>query len=367
MNIADNDVGALVQFVTATMNIAQNLQDDQRLQLSAGVAPAGGLSVRVSSSSPNVLLSATSTGSGAQTLNLTIPANNSQSPQFFVYALASSGTASLTVEILTTPNPGFSPGTPASVTMAPVGYELLCQDGGCTILSNGEGIATTAQAAPTLIFIQTQRLSSNTQNNRAEVQNIRGGATISFSLSLTNANLGVFRAYNNGTPGAEITSLTIPAGQNFTYFFFDPNNSSSGNGTINFTKPAGAGTPLFNSAPYAQSMPVTVTGSTPINFVAPGTMSVGRDLQDRTFFNPRSAGAGGRADRATDVEQRQCAPVGLGDHGWRSERGHHGARRKHAVPERLRAGAGGERHGECLDAGRDDTEPGLHTRSTLWQ
>ena len=300
VNIADNDVGALVQFVTATMNIAQNLQDDQRLQLSAGVAPAGGLSVRVSSSNPNVLLSATSTGSGAQTLNLTIPANNSQSPAFYVYSLASTGTASLTVEILTTPNPGFSPGTPGSVTLAPVGYELLCQTGGCTILSNGEGIATTAQGAPTQIFIQTQRLSSNTQNNRAEVQNVRGGATISFSLSLTNGNLGVFRAYNNGTPGAEITSLTIPAGQNFTYFFFDPNNSSSGSGTINFTKPAGAGTPLFNSAPYAQSMPVTVTGSTPINFVAPGTMTVGRDLQDRTFFNLGApAPAGGLTVRLT--------------------------------------------------------------------
>ena len=136
VTIADNDVGALVQFVTPTLDIGQNLQVQERVRISAGNAPAGGLALRIVSSSPNVLLSATDTGAGAQTLNVTILANTAESPTFFVYSLASSGTASLTVEIVTTPNPGFSPGTPASVTMAPAGYELLCQQIGCTI--NGQ-------------------------------------------------------------------------------------------------------------------------------------------------------------------------------------------------------------------------------------
>ena len=51
------------------------------------------------------------------------------------------------------------------------------------------------------------------------------------------------------------------AGDDFEYFFFDPNNSGSGSGTIGLTRPPGAGTPLTSngSSPYSQTMPVTVT------------------------------------------------------------------------------------------------------------
>ena len=209
-----------MEFVTPTLNIGQNLQASQAVRVSAGNAPAGGLALRIVSSSANVLLSATDTGTGAQTLNTTIPANTAQSLQFFVYSLASSGTASLTVEIVTTPNPGFSPGTPGSVTMSPAGYELLCQNGGCTSSTSGHGISTTAQAAPSLIYIQAQRLNTSTSSNRAGNQNVRGGTTINLPLALGNSNLGVFRAYNNGTPGSAITQLSIPAGEYFSILLF---------------------------------------------------------------------------------------------------------------------------------------------------
>ena len=299
VTIADNDVGALVQFVSSTLNIGQDLQVPQAVRISAGNAPAGGLALRIVSSSPNVLLSATDTGTGAQNLNVTIAANTAQSPQFYVYSLAASGTASLTVEIVTTPNPGFSPGTPAAVTMEPAGYELLCQSGGCTLTSSGNGIQTTAQAAPSLIYIQAQRLSSSTTNNRAGNQNVRGGTTINLPLASSNASLGVFRAYNGGTPGAVITSLSIVAGEYYTYFYFDPNDSSSGNGTVTFTKPAGAGTPLSNSAPYAQSMPIAVAGATQIQFQN-ATHTVGRDLQVSNYLNLGApAPAGGLSLRLT--------------------------------------------------------------------
>jgi hypothetical protein len=54
--------------------------------------------------------------------------------------------------------------------------------------------------------------------------------------------------------------VSVPGGEYYQYFYFDPNNSGSGgSGTIGYTKPAGAGTPLSGGQPYLQSVPVTST------------------------------------------------------------------------------------------------------------
>jgi hypothetical protein len=74
---------------------------------------------------------------------------------------------------------------------------------------------------------------------------------------LTNAALGELRARVGNQPGNVITQLPIVGGEYYTYFYFDP--SSAGNGTLNYTKPAGAGVPTVGGLPYLQSVAITVT------------------------------------------------------------------------------------------------------------
>jgi hypothetical protein len=215
----------------------------------------------VSSSSANLLLSAVETAAGTQTLELTIPAGSSQSPTFYTQALAASGSSQLTVTILTSPNPGYLPDTPLTVTMVPSGFTLYCQSGDCGFSNNQYTLATSTQAAPTLMYLQAEALDpSNLSSNGLGTQNVRGGATIALPLTLTNSSLGGFKAYNGGTPGSVITQVSVPGGDYYQYFYFDPNNAGTGgSGTINYTKPSGAGTPVSGGDPYLQSVPVTIT------------------------------------------------------------------------------------------------------------
>jgi hypothetical protein len=282
--------GTTVEFTTAAQSIGKDLQLANYVRI-PGAAPAGGLSLRLSSSSANVLLTSNATAAGNQTLDVTIAAGSTQSPAFYVQSLASTGTAQVTVEVLTSPNPGYSGGTPLAVTMVPSAFELACQTAGCSLANNVYSLATTTQSTPTRFYIQAVALNPTvTTNNRLGTQDVRGGYTITLPLTLTNASLGTFRAYSSGQPGATITSLPIAGGEYYTYFFFDP--ETAGNGTIGFTKPAGAGTPLVNSQPYLQSTPVTVTGTT-VEFTT-AAQSIGKDLQLANYVRiPGPAPAGG--------------------------------------------------------------------------
>ena len=54
--------------------------------------------------------------------------------------------------------------------------------------------------------------------------------------------------------------MSLTGGEYYQYFFFDPNEAGSGgNGTIGYTKPSGAGTPVSGGDPYLQAVPVTIT------------------------------------------------------------------------------------------------------------
>jgi hypothetical protein len=283
-----------VSFTNTSSKVGKDLQLTQGLSI-PGAAPAGGLRVRVSSSNANLLLSGSETAAGTQTLELTIPEGNTQSPAFYMQALTSTGTAELTVTVLTSPNPGYGGGTPLTVTMVPSGFTLYCQSGGCGFAGNQYTLATSTQADPALMYLQAEALDPlNSANNSLGAQNVRGGATIALPLTLTNSSLGAFKAYNNGTPGSATTQLSLTGGEYYQYFFFDPNNAGSGgNGTIGYTKPSGAGTPLSGGQPYLQSIPLTVT-STPVSFVSPGNDRVGKDLQLAQGLSiPGAAPAGG--------------------------------------------------------------------------
>jgi hypothetical protein len=246
-----------VSFSATTLNVGRDMQTGVSLQL-PGPAPAGGLTVRVNSNSPNVLISAVATAAGTQSLEVAFAAGSNNSGPLYVQNVGqSSGTAQLTVEILTTPNPGYAPGNPATVNLLQSGFELYCS--GCAISGNNYTLDTTTQATPTLLYFQTSTLTADLSNNRLGAQQVRGGFTAVLSLSSV-GDLGEYRVANNFTPGAVITELPIAAGTNFTYFYFDPNNTSAGgSGTIGYTVPTGFGVPVQSGSPYLQSIPLTVT------------------------------------------------------------------------------------------------------------
>ena len=284
----------VVTFSSSALSVGKDLQTSTYVQI-AGTAPAGGLRVRISSSSSNVLLSASESAAGTQTLERSISQGQFQSPVFYVQSLAATGTAQLTLEVLDSPVPPYAGGAPLVVTMVPSGFEIYCQAGGCGFAGNQYTVDTSTQADPTLLYLQTVALDpTNSSDNRIGSQNVRGGATIALPLTLTNSNLGGYKAYNGGTPGNAITQVSLTGGEYYQYFYFDPNEAGSGgNGTIGYTKPSGAGTPLSGGQPYLQAVPLTVTG-TPVSFVYPGNDRVGKDLQQyQSLSIPGAAPAGG--------------------------------------------------------------------------
>ena len=252
----------LINFGSPTATVGRDLQLQNYLVLGAP-APAGGLSLRLTSDNANAILSSSETAAGAQTLDITVAAGTTQSPLFYVQSLASSGTANVTVQVLTTPNPGFSGGTPYVVTLAPSGFQLFCYSGPgtCTFDSaaNRDALTTINSNPNKLMYIEAYLLNpANAANNIVGTQDVRGGFTVTMALSLTNTGVGVLRDYPNAAN--VITQITIPGGIYYAYFYFDPNNSSTGaSAVINYTKPATAGTPTAGGTPRRQSMAITVT------------------------------------------------------------------------------------------------------------
>jgi hypothetical protein len=279
VRITDNDVGAALNFegVGSAFTIGENLQRQTAVRISAGVAPAAGLSIKIVSSSANVLVSTNERAVGQQSLDVTIPAGSQVSPTLYVQSMAATGTAQLSVVVTST---DYVPGSPLAVTLAPAGFTLVCYQastqGTCNSLADRDRFTATATASPGLMYIQAEVLNvGSPANNVLSNQDVRGGYTVTLPLALSSASLGAFRAYGTGTPGAIITELKIPGGEYYTYFFFDPNNSSPpATGSIGFTKPSGAGTSTRNSQPYRQVMDLLLWTASPNLALATGTTAV---------------------------------------------------------------------------------------------
>ncbi len=254
-----------VTFNVTDLAIGRDLQTQVQLLL-AGPAPAGGLRVRVDSSSANVLVSADPDAAGTQQLEVVIAETNSASGLLYVQNVGqSSGTATLTVVVLTTPNPGYVPGTPATVNLRPSGFLFYCGSVDCTFAGDRYTIETTTTSEPVLLFLDSHALSSDLSGNLLSAQNVRGGYSVILPLSDPGA-LGTYRSFDpaTGQPGNVITAAQIGANNIRGYFYFDPDDAGAGGtGTISFTLPAGSLPVVFGGQPYQQTIPVTVTRTLP--------------------------------------------------------------------------------------------------------
>jgi hypothetical protein len=177
------------------------------------------LQVTISSNNPNVLLSLSPTTVGSSSITTTIPTgsgfNSIGFPNYYVQALANSGTATLTVSV-----PGFASST-FVVTQAPSGLVLSGPNGvGADfgiLMSNGN---TTLNVIPSVLDPGT--LSPTLLN-----QMVRGGTSVSVDVtssatdvaSLQNSSVTITGGNNVGSiimvptgPGISTISISVPSG-----------------------------------------------------------------------------------------------------------------------------------------------------------
>ena len=197
----------------SNLTVGKDLQAGLYVNLAAP-APAGGLSVTITSANDTkVILSASETTAGTGSITLTVLAGYTYSPTFYVQALDRTGGYALTATAT-----GYATGT-STVTLVPSGF--------VNVTSNP--INTNTGAANTTMTIYSAYLSPATLNY-AGVQSLRGGlTTVSVPLTSSDITVGtvvgspaVFTGgglyYNNSTAfhpvaaGTTIISLGVPAG-----------------------------------------------------------------------------------------------------------------------------------------------------------
>ncbi len=202
--------------------VGQNLAGQGVLSLTQA-APPGGTVVTLTSNDPRLLLSATGTDKGSASINVTVPGGTSQG-SYFVYSLASSGTATYTASA-----PGFTSRT-SSVTLSPSG--AVAQG---TLEAGGQQFiqATVAGGAVTVSPVVMMGVL-DAGGNFLGPQQLAG--TVSVTVSLT-----------SGTPavGTITPSVTIPPGAMSADAVFTP--ITAGKTVITLSTPSGFSTVANNT------------------------------------------------------------------------------------------------------------------------
>jgi hypothetical protein len=204
-------------------------------------APPGGLQVTIRSlDAGRLLLSASATAVGAESITRTVPAGSSSIPGFYVQALDGAGT----VDFESTA-PGYATDT-STVTLNPSGFVL-----------NANNFSTNTFAANTTVRVDAAQL--NPLNLRwVTTQDLRGGLNVNVTVTNSNPAVGTLI----GSPAA------FTGGDSFRNLMFDP--LEAGATTISVSAPAG-----FSTPGDFQSVVATVTAPN----ITIGNATVGRDLQ----------------------------------------------------------------------------------------
>jgi hypothetical protein len=187
-----------------------------------------------------------------------IGAGQSHSPEFYIQALASSGSATYTATIS---GIGSSTGT---VSFAPSGILIAGPNG------LGNTIAVASGSGPSTLTVESARLDSS--RNFVELQfvaPITGLPPVSVNISNSNAGVGTITA----------SPVTIPAGQVSTTTSFQPGAAGvSGNTTISVDVPSGF------TAPAAFGSIGASVGVPGIGILSSGPISLGKFLQVQDVF-----------------------------------------------------------------------------------
>ena len=142
-----------------TGSLGQNLQMQATITLETGVvAPANGLPISVSTSSPNLLISSSATTAGTQTATLTIPANGN-SVTYWLQAVCTTGSCASQ----------FQPGTNTSATY--------------TASANGFSSAThTINFMPSGVAISNGQAIPGTTNGNTVTVTLASGSPVTFDV-----------------------------------------------------------------------------------------------------------------------------------------------------------------------------------------
>jgi hypothetical protein len=245
-----------VGLVPNTVTVGQGLETTTNVGLN-GAAPAGGFQMIITSNdSGRLLLSKTATGAGANSITINVPGGLSRSADFFVYGLASSGTATYNIDATAG---GFGTGT---------GTVNLSQSGFVIQGPGGLGAAfflTTAGAPATTLNVLSALLDSS--RNFVTVQALAGGTSANVIVSSSNTNTGTITTSPVAVAGGSFQGTTS----------FQP--AAAGTATLSVGAPPGFFTP-------AQFTSITAQVVTPgIGLPPDGTVFIGQNLQQQVFFS----------------------------------------------------------------------------------
>jgi hypothetical protein len=246
--------------------VPNNYTIGNNLETQAVIAFAGGaqpnLVITVTSNSSNVLLSATAGGLGSPSIQLTmcqVCGGAQTTPNFYIQAFASSGTATYTASA-----PGFGSAT-GTVTFAPSGILISGRFG------PGNPLPTTTVSPAETITLSTVYLDSAGHSQGAQL--VAGGP------AGTNAvTVNVFSS--NPSVGTISTSpVTIGAGTASASTTFVP--ASAGSTTLTTDLPAG-----FTALSPASSVAVTVTQPGIVLQLDPLTVGISLETTNTVYLFP---------------------------------------------------------------------------------
>ncbi len=259
---------------------------------SLDVASSTALTITVKSSDPTKVLvdsnstdpSGTAAGTGSFTA--TMAAGQRLTPGFWIQALASSGTATVTISA-----PGYNPAV-ATVTLTPSGFQLNGPSG------TGANFTATLGTSPALSVSLVQLDASGNVLTPSTSEVLRGGATVSVTINSGTTATGTI----SGNPAVIQPGTTTSSSVTFS-------TKAAGTSLLTVTQPSGFITPKTGAqltatvvAPTITINPVSigfnqqVLGSGRLNQATTNALSVTITSSDSTKVllstNPAALGTG---------------------------------------------------------------------------
>ena len=232
----DNSLTATVNgtgMTTSNVSVGNGLETQATVTLNGNATVS--TVVTITSPSSSVLFSATSTGTGAQSLTLTIPPQFSHTPPFYVYGKANSGTVTYTVSA-----PNFNPAS-GTVTLQPAGFVMQGP--------LGLGSSSFPASLGTTQGITVIAAMLNASGGYVAQQAVAGPNSVTINLTSSNTAVGT------------ITSpVVIAGGTSNSIATFTP--VGPGTSSITMSTPGGFSTPSVDTQLNATIAPQSVQVTT---------------------------------------------------------------------------------------------------------